>query len=270
MDNNYKAELKSVKGRDVIEGWLVKFTDANNPDVDGDYFDKTTNFHMKENEVKSVPLMFHHGMNKYMGRNDIGNAVLTRKKEGIYVKATLGVKSPELFNAQVLEERDEYLKFIKQLAVDGKLSWSSGAVTHAVIKSQRNAEGSTFIEQWFPGEASLTPTPAELNNNAEVKMTSKFEAKNTEETKAEGETPVASDIEIKLDKILSLIGSDTKALDEDDILKRLEALEIAVKELQGVKEEPVEEVVEDVEMPDPTEIVEETKSMTLQEFLSQD
>lgn len=156
--------IKTKDGAEIAQGYGVIFTDANNLDLDGEYFDAKTNFFIDKGESKSVPLMFDHGMDKHTKREFFGTVTYTRDDKGIYAKADLTIKSPELFTKEVLKRRELYIAEMRKLATEGKLAWSSGAVGHAVIKEDG------YIKQWPIGEFSFTPTPAESNEQVEINV----------------------------------------------------------------------------------------------------
>jgi len=77
--------------------------------------------------------------------------------------------------------RDEYEKFIYQMAEKGKLGWSSGTAGHLVEEERKG--NAVWIKSWPLGlDASLTPTPAEPRNTAQPLKSIKFEP-------LEGSTP---------------------------------------------------------------------------------
>jgi hypothetical protein len=135
---------------DKLEGFLVKFTDENNKDLDGDYFSSETNFGFESKAT--VPVFFHHGNDPYVKKTQIGTATLVKMDEGLHIQ-------------YIIDQRNKYKNFLqslkKSLDKDGEpvLGWSSGAVPHLLEK-----EKSGHIKQWILAEASLTYTPAEPTN----------------------------------------------------------------------------------------------------------
>lgn len=131
-----------------VGGYLVRYTDADAPDLQGDFFTPETELGFYE----ALPVLYHHGQDKTVGRRVIGRGVVKRDDIGLWVEAQLAM-------------RDEYEKYIYSLAEKGKLGWSSGAVSHMVEREQK-AVGVQWIKTWWVAEASLTPTPAEPRNDA--------------------------------------------------------------------------------------------------------
>jgi HK97 family phage major capsid protein len=131
-----------------VVGYLVRFSDENSPDVTGDFFTKETDFGVH----KTIPTLYHHGMDLKIGGKSIGTGEATIDEEGIW------------FEAQ-LEQRDKYEKYILKLASMGKLGWSSGTAPHLVKRTKVGK--AQKITAWPLGlDASLTPTPAEPRNMA--------------------------------------------------------------------------------------------------------
>ncbi len=131
-----------------VGGYLVRYTSAETPDLQGDYFTADTELGFND----ALPVLYHHGQDKTVGRRVIGRGVVKKDEIGLWVEAQLAM-------------RDEYEKYIYSLAEKGKLGWSSGAVSHMVEREQKTA-GIQWIKTWWVAEASLTPTPAEPRNDA--------------------------------------------------------------------------------------------------------
>lgn len=141
------APVKAL-GAGKVGGYLVRFTDASQPDLDGDYFDAATDF----GELMSSPVYYQHGLDPVMKTRKLGRAALTRDGFGIWAEAQL-------------ELRDEYEKFIYGMAEAGKMAWSSGTAGHLIEREQ--VAGARHIKSWPLGlDASLTPTPSEPRNQA--------------------------------------------------------------------------------------------------------
>lgn len=135
-------------GNGKIGGYLVRFTDEASPDLTGDYFTAATEL----GTVEELPVLYHHGQDAMIGKRVLGRGRLQKDDIGLWVEAQLAM-------------RDEYEASIYKLAEDGKLGWSSGAVSHLVEREQKSANVA-WIKMWWVAEASLTPTPAEPRNEA--------------------------------------------------------------------------------------------------------
>ena len=140
----YGTEVKALGGG-KIGGYLVRFSDASQPDLTGDYFDIKTVFHFGPD----IPLLYNHGMDSTLKKRVIGKVQTKIDDVGLWADAQMDL-------------RDEYEKAIYAMAEAGKLGYSSGALSHLVEREP--AGKSAYIKTWFIGEASLTPTPAEPRN----------------------------------------------------------------------------------------------------------
>jgi len=141
---NFGSEIKALGGG-KIGGYLVRFSDASQPDLVGDYFDIKTVFNLPAD----IPLLYNHGMDSTLKKRVIGKAKTKIDDVGVWADAQMDL-------------RDEYEKAIYAMAEAGKLGYSSGALSHLVEREP--AGKSAHIKTWFIGEASLTPTPAEPRN----------------------------------------------------------------------------------------------------------
>lgn len=136
-------------GNGKVGGYLVTFSGPDDPDLDGDFFTKDTDF--SENETSLV--FYQHGLDGKLKRRVLDPKATLKKDEfGVWVEAQLQL-------------RDEYERFIYQRAKEGKQGWSSGTASHLV---EREPVGKAhWIKSWPLGlDASLTPTPAEPKNVA--------------------------------------------------------------------------------------------------------
>ena len=140
----FGAEVKAL-GDGRVGGYLIRFSDPSTPDLTGDYFDATSTIETPD----TMPVFYQHGFDKTLGKRVIGKGTARKDEVGVWLEAQLNL-------------RDEYEKTIYQMAVDGKLGYSSGALGHMVEREQVGK--SYHIKTWIVGEASLTPTPAEPRN----------------------------------------------------------------------------------------------------------
>jgi hypothetical protein len=149
-----------------IGGYLITFTDDNNRDLDNEYFTKSTDLGTPH-QLDSLPLLFHHGLDKRLKDIPIGRIVKAQKDDhGLWVEAILNEREQyEKFVAQWYADKDSPLDvesyekaigFIKSLIHAGKLGYSSGANPNT---AQVNKDG--HIDKWAVFEASGTHTPAE-------------------------------------------------------------------------------------------------------------
>jgi HK97 family phage prohead protease len=151
----FSGELKA-KENGKVEGYLVRFGNSNDTDLEKDYFTKSTDFGFEfdNGESHKLGLYYNHGMDKVLGTKKIGYGTVKMDDKGLWYSAQLNMA-------------DEYSKMIYDLAKKGQLGFSSGSASHMV---EREMMGKAYeIKRWALAEASLTPTPAEYRNKAEAK-----------------------------------------------------------------------------------------------------
>lgn len=163
-DMIYYGEAVKALGNGKLGGYLVRFTNPNEPDLDGDYFTAETDF----GDANKSPVYYQHGQDPVLKKRKLGSAELKKDDFGVWAEAQLSM-------------RDEYEKFIYEMAERGKLGWSSGTAGHLIEEQQYGKV--YWIKSWPLGlDASLTPTPAEPRNSAMPLKSIKFEP-------LEGSTP---------------------------------------------------------------------------------
>ncbi|WP_461249361.1 phage major capsid protein, partial [Streptococcus uberis] len=194
-------------GNGKIGGYLVRFTDATSPDLTGDYFTSDTEL----GTVEELPVLYHHGQDPMIGKRVLGRGRLMKDEIGLWVEAQLAM-------------RDEYEASIYKLAEDGKLGWSSGAVSHLVEREQKSADVA-WIKMWWVAEASLTPTPAEPRNEAAT-------MKSGEVVTPEGAEKAPAEASTENDEIKNTIEDTT--MDNQEIAE----LKAAVAALTAKVDEP--------------------------------
>lgn len=152
MEDNliYYGGAVKVLGDGKVGGYLVRYTSANEPDLEGDYFSKDTDLGIETGS--RLPVYYQHGYDPVFKTKRIGRASVEFQDVGVWLEAQL-------------EMRDEYERSLMELAEAGKLGWSSGAAGHLVERELVEGK-SYFIKSWPIAEASLTPTPAEPRNAA--------------------------------------------------------------------------------------------------------
>jgi HK97 family phage prohead protease len=141
----------------TVQGYLVRFGNPNDTDLEGDYFTKDTDFGrpLKEGQKFALNLYYHHGQDKTIGTKNIGSGFVKMDEKGLWYEAQI-------------EMNDQYNQMIMELAKQGKLGYSSGAASHMV---ERKSVGNAYeIKRWTLAEASLTPRPAESRNIVTAKM----------------------------------------------------------------------------------------------------
>ena len=149
------SDIKAT-GRGMVEGYLVRFGNPSDTDLERDYFTKSTDFGMEfvDGSAHKLGLYYNHGMDPVVRTKKIGYGTIKMTDKGLWYEAQLDLA-------------DEYAKMIYELAKKGKLGFSSGAASHMV---ERVPMGKSYeIKRWNLAEASLTPQPAESRNMAEAK-----------------------------------------------------------------------------------------------------
>lgn len=144
----YGSEVKAMGGGKV-GGYLVLFSGPEDPDLQGDYFTKETDFLVDSGETR--PILYRHGAHPVIKSKRLGSGRVTIDDVGVFVEGELDL-------------RDKYVRAIYALVEKGKLGWSSGSMSHLV---QRASNGKAFeIKSWALGECSLTPSPVEARTSA--------------------------------------------------------------------------------------------------------
>lgn len=127
----------------IIEGIYAPFGGPlGGKDLQNEYFDKTTDFCEKW-FPGGRPILYHHGMDESVKAEVIGHDIATKVLDnGRWLQAQL-------------DKSVKYWKEIKQLILDGRMFFSSGAVPHLVEKA---VDGKLLRWPWV--ETSLTVSPA--------------------------------------------------------------------------------------------------------------
>jgi hypothetical protein len=146
-------EKVSDLGKDLHAEWFDGRTDCTSERYDG-------------KSVKSMPELYHHGLDTELKDAPIGKVIeITDTPEGKWFKTQL-------------DTANRYYELIKMLVKLGKLKFSSGAFADGVVKS---LEG--HVEKWPLKEISLTPYAA--NPMADTAFKSLLETPNYNENKLE-------------------------------------------------------------------------------------
>ncbi len=145
----------------VVKGYLVRFGNPKDTDLEGDYFTSKTDFGRPLSEGKSfaLNLYYHHGADKIIGTKEIGTGIVKMDNVGLWYEAQINMNN-------------EYNMMIAELAKKGRLGFSSGAAGHMVERTQKGL--SHEILRWNIAEASLTPRPAESRNMATIKSLKEY------------------------------------------------------------------------------------------------
>jgi HK97 family phage major capsid protein len=152
-----KSTAIKLLGENRIGGYGAVWGDAQNTDLEGDYFTHETNFWL--DTYQNQPALYDHALSLTPGGDDsaeavrIGTVKAMRPDEiGLWVEA-------------VIEDHNDWVAAVQELINKGVLYWSSGSVPHMV----RRAEDGR-IKSWPIIEMSATPTPAEPRNTKVVPL----------------------------------------------------------------------------------------------------
>jgi len=189
---NYGGAIKAL-GDGKIGGFLVRFSNPDQPDLYGDYFTEDTNF----GSAKSSPVLWQHSFDPVIGDIEIGEVSLKKTDIGIWAEGVLQVR--EEYEAFLEKEFGEggskkFLGLLAKWIEKEKIGWSSGTLSHRVSRKAIVDEttGKTVawkILKWPLGlDASLTPSPAEFRNTVvpikEYTPVGLFSTRETEEPEA--------------------------------------------------------------------------------------
>jgi HK97 family phage major capsid protein len=122
-----------------LGGYLVVYSDARAPDLEGDFFTADTDFDFEDGH--QVGVYYLHGQDATLGKRRIGKALLRRDPVGIWIEAQLDL-------------RDDYERALYQLAQQGALGWSSGAAAHLVERRQVSGISGQVSGNRYQPEAS--------------------------------------------------------------------------------------------------------------------
>lgn len=165
--------IKALEGNRV-GGYLVRFTDADNPDLHGEYFTKGTNFWLKEHPVIGKPVLIDHAFDEHFKSVPVGIIDFLKEDEiGLWIEAKLktraeyedmlrGWKDRKFLDDATLPDSaipqlaENLEKAVKAFFATQKAQWSSGALPQSVETAQDG-----HIRSWAIIEGTGVYTPAE-------------------------------------------------------------------------------------------------------------
>ena len=137
----FGGAIKAINGNEIA-GFLVQPPESGVEDLQREHFAVDTDYALELYGER--PLLFHHGLDENVGLQKVGTIkALTPKDGGLWMQA-------------ILDERNEYVEYVRKLIDMGALGLSSGSLPHLV---QIEADGT--IKRWPICEGSLTHTPAD-------------------------------------------------------------------------------------------------------------
>jgi len=143
----YGGAVKALGGGRV-GGYLVRFSTDADPDLEGEFFTKDTDF----GDAQTGTVYYQHGLDEVLGKKRLSKATHKVDDFGVWAETQLDM-------------RDRYEAFIYQMAEKGKMGWSSGTAGHLVEREPRGK--AVWLKTWPLGlDDTLTPTPAEPRNTA--------------------------------------------------------------------------------------------------------
>lgn len=158
--------IKAVNGNE-IGGYLAEWGTGDVRDLDHERFVADTDFAL--DWYSERPLLFHHGLDAGVGTQKIGVIKsLTPDDKGLWMQA-------------ILDERNEYVEYVKKLIDMGALGLSSASLPHLVRIEQDGT-----IKRWTLIEGSLTHTPADPRTTV-MSLKSFMQATETEAVESEGQ-----------------------------------------------------------------------------------
>ena len=134
--------LREQDGGMVVGGPLLLFGDPTRKDLQDEYFTPETWLGLAE--YKSVPALFHHGLDDVVGLAVMGHRVKAEVRDtGVWVEDWLDISS-------------EYWKMVKPLLEAEALFYSPGSAPH-LVKRQEDGR----LDSFPVVEDTLTPVPAQ-------------------------------------------------------------------------------------------------------------
>ncbi len=235
----YRHTGDAIKALDEyrVGGYLVRFTNADDTDLYGEYFDKDTDFWLERGyPVKGSRVLLEHGLDDFAKVMPIGLIDLMQEDEiGLYVEARLhdraayenmlkemrNRKALDLSDTEIRRKAELAYKAIRAIVETGKVQWSSGALPQSVVVEDKH------IKSWAIIEGSLTFTPAESEGTEIAPIKSALEQlqdflSTPPANAAKEATPIepTADKQSKQDTVKTL----KQGLKNMDILKQIMAL----------------------------------------------
>lgn len=158
----FGGSMRATEEEGVIEGYLITFTGPEQKDLYKTYFNAKTNYYRSAESMINMPVLYHHGLDPVIGVNPIGRCVAARFDEkGLWIRAKLYTSNtPDDEVTRWLSDqrqlRAEYIDAVMEMAKNGELGWSSGALPQSV----KSAADDGWISDWMPVEGSPTPSEA--------------------------------------------------------------------------------------------------------------
>lgn len=182
----YKSIGSPVKALDGkrVSGYLVRFTNANDTDLHGEWFNKQTNFWLKEHSPIGKPIMIDHAFDAKFKSVPVGIIDFAKEDEiGIWIEGKLKERKEyedmlrgwkdrkyiDIDDSVITRAASGIEQAVKTFFSTGKAQWSSGALPQSVEID----ETTKHIKSWAFIEGTGVYTPAEPDGT-EIKLKSVF------------------------------------------------------------------------------------------------
>lgn len=255
--------VKSINA-DTFELCMYKFTNADRPDLTGEYFDDNTDF-VETDYPFTCKLLYHHGLSEDIEIHPIGEIVSAERRpgDGIYGRGVINFASrykqyvktlnqPDVWKAEQYALADDYENLLKELMQRGKLAGSGGALPQSFI-----VDDDGRIKRWAAIEYSLTPAPAEpqYTKITSVKSLPSISLRGLLDSagKAGDVGTNSQDKQSNLSGVKTMDEAQLRKLIQEelaayfDAVKQTEDVEIPDDAMAAVADEAVEEMTEDKE-----------------------
>jgi HK97 family phage major capsid protein len=203
---NFGGAVKAI-GENEIEGYLVRFGSEDEPDASSmaDFFTPDTYYGKRQGAGVDVTL--NHGIPLKRGLEWAADALYGEIKS----------VTPDQFGLlarAIIDADEDYKRVVMQMVKEGRLKWSSGAVSH-LVKRAPMKNGTNRIDQWIIGEAALTPTPAEPRLPAIIGIKSYFDLSQDQAAKEQDDPEAATpEAETTISAASDAVVNETKSAAE--------------------------------------------------------
>lgn len=167
-----------------VGGYLVRFTDDNNPDLTGEYFNANTDFWLERGyPVKGAPILIEHGFDDAFKVMPVGILEFVDERDaGLWVEGKLhdrqayedmlrkmrGKKQIDWTDERISKQAQLIESTVKAFFATDKVQWSSGALPQSVEVDNGH------IKSWAIIEGTGTISPAEPNGTEIALLKSAF------------------------------------------------------------------------------------------------
>jgi len=145
----------------TVGGYLVMWGDANRPDLQGEYFTKSTELWL--DRYPKVPALYHHGLDESLGLEVLGHRTKAIPDDiGVWVE-------------DWLDKSNRYWQMVEPLLKKEALYYSPGSVPHLTRKAHDGR-----LLTWPIVEDTLTVAPAQHRQRPVEQIKAAYKAANLE------------------------------------------------------------------------------------------